>query len=77
MDCTFALCNGGCKLTIYGELTSIVKAKSYVLSHIKTSIIYQVNHSLVNKNEQATKSKGWMPWHRKPMKDAVSCEKLR
>ena len=26
---------------------------------------------------QATKSVEWMPWHREPMKDVISCEKLR
>ena len=26
---------------------------------------------------QATKSVGWMPWHQKPMKDVISCDKLR
>lgn len=25
---------------------------------------------------QATKSVEWMPWHREPMKDVISCEKL-
>ena len=27
--------------------------------------------------DQAIKSIGWMPWHQTPMKDVVSCEKLR
>ena len=26
---------------------------------------------------QAKKSAGWMPWHEEPMKDVISCEKLR
>ena len=26
---------------------------------------------------QATKGVRWMPWHRKAMKDVVSCDKLR
>ena len=30
-----------------------------------------------NDENQATKSTGWMPWHHTPMKDVVSCEKLR
>ena len=29
------------------------------------------------KNGQATKGAGRMPWHQRPKKDAVSCEKLR
>ena len=29
------------------------------------------------RKNQATKSTGWMPRHHTPMKDAVSCEKLR
>ena len=29
------------------------------------------------RKNQATKSTGWMPGHHTPMKDAVSCEKLR
>ena len=29
------------------------------------------------KVSQATKSVEWMPWHQEPMKDAISCEKLR
>ena len=30
-----------------------------------------------NENGQATKGAGRMPWHQRPKKDAVSCEKLR
>ena len=26
---------------------------------------------------QATKGMRWMPWHKKAMKDVVSCDKLR
>ena len=26
---------------------------------------------------QGNKSKGWKPWHQEPMKDVISCEKLR
>ena len=26
---------------------------------------------------QAKKSAGWMPWHEEPMKDVISCDKLR
>ena len=29
------------------------------------------------RNGQATKGAGRMPWHQRPKKDAVSCEKLR
>ena len=32
---------------------------------------------LISDKDQANKSTGWMPWHRLPMKDVVSCEKLR
>ena len=28
-------------------------------------------------NDQAIKSVWWMPWHLAPMKDVISCEKLR
>ena len=30
-----------------------------------------------NRNGQATKGAGRMPWHQEPKKDVVSCEKLR
>ena len=30
-----------------------------------------------NRYGQATKGIRWMPWHRMPMKDVVSCDKLR
>ena len=30
-----------------------------------------------DEKNQATKSAGWMPRHHTPMKDVVSCEKLR
>ncbi|ETJ16671.1 hypothetical protein Q604_UNBc4C00038G0001, partial [human gut metagenome] len=26
---------------------------------------------------QATKGAWWMPWHQEPMKDVISCDKLR
>jgi hypothetical protein len=31
----------------------------------------------LHKLGQANKGKGWMPWHQKPKKDVVSCEKSR
>ena len=41
--------------------------------------IYQTKHfrseSKWKKIGQANKSKGWMPWHQEPKKDAKSCEK--
>ena len=33
--------------------------------------------SYTAENGQATKGAGRMPWHQRPKKDAVSCEKLR
>jgi hypothetical protein len=27
--------------------------------------------------DQANKGAWWMPWHQEPMKDVISCEKLR
>ena len=35
------------------------------------------NLESIIQNGQANKSAGRMPWHQEPMKDVVSCEKLR
>ena len=39
--------------------------------------ISRINLDEQSSYDQAIKSIGWMPWHQTPMKDVVSCEKLR
>ena len=65
---------------------NLLGCKIYNLTDIK---ILCINHlMIINKAQttanhriciigQATKSVEWMPWHREPMKDVISCEKLR
>ena len=36
-----------------------------------------VSNAIETVTGQAKKSAGWMPWHWEPMKDVISCEKLR
>ncbi len=53
------------------------------IKSIKVIKLLESSNSLIVKNhrkmieDQATKSVEWMPWHQEPMKDAISCEKLR
>ena len=40
-------------------------------------LTWRTRNSTLRKNDQANKSVWWMPWHQAPMKDVISCEKLR
>ena len=60
-----------------GNFISISQAKK----HKETKLLESSNSLIKNHRkmieDQATKSVEWMPWHQEPMKDAISCEKLR
>ena len=66
-----------CKVGGYGKL---VRRKSIIFKVLRLLV---TSNSLIETNhrkmieDQATKSVEWMPWHQEPMKDAISCEKLR
>ncbi len=50
---------------------SIYKAKANMQStHVHTHAIEKAE-----KQDQAKKSIGWMPWHQEPKKDVVNCDK--
>ena len=51
------------------------KGKKYCNKFFKRETKH--NSGSLRKDGQANKSAGRMPWHWEPMKDVVSCEKLR
>ena len=56
-----------------GNCITISKTKPICETHVRNEICGNTNGELV----QATKSTRRMPWHWEPMKDVISCDKLR
>ena len=64
-----------CKVRGYGKLLGEKCHKVMNLLDSSNSLIVKNHRKMIE--DQATKSVEWMPWHQEPMKDAISCEKLR
>ena len=61
----------------YQDIEPVILKRITKTNQSNRKIEQAIRHNAICRDGQAKKSAWWMPWHWKPKKDVISCEKRR